>query len=44
MAWAGEAELQVQVGTLAVEMEDASDRAGPVTGKARGRKRRGTGL
>lgn len=22
MAWAGEAELQVQVGTLAVEMED----------------------
>ena len=44
MAWAGEAELQVQVGTFAVEMEDASDRAGPVTGKARARKRRGTGL
>ena len=41
LAGAGEAELQ---GTLAVEMEDAPDRAGPVTGKARARKRRGTGL
>lgn len=48
MAGAGEAELQVQVGTLAVEMQDAPDKAGVVTdkarGKARGRKRRGTGL
>ena len=44
MAGAGKAELQVQVGTLAVEMQDAPDKAGVVTGKARGRKRRGNGL